>query len=159
MASCVVSGSFDPITLGHLDIIERASKVFDKVYAVILENPTKKPLFALKERLDMIKLAVGSNVISDYYNGYTVDYCAKVGADYIVRGIRDSGSVDYELEIDRINKTINNNIQTIFFVADERYKNISSTMVREQLAKSESISHLVPQRIIDIIGGYYGECK
>ena len=156
MKSCVVSGSYDPITKGHMDIITRASEIFDKVYVVMLINPEKSYLFNRQQRMNMLSEAVGGIAVADLYDGYTVDYCKSVGAKFIVRGIRDIESYKYEHRIDIINRQLNPYVSTIYFPANPTIKDISSTMIRDKLSKGEDISPYVPEGILDMIGEYYG---
>lgn len=157
MKKCIVSGSFDPITNGHMDIILRAKDIFDEVYVVMLINPEKTYFFTKEQRMNLISSAVHGIAIADFYDGYTVDYCENKGIIYIVRGIRDAASYEYEMRIDAINKQINPNISTIYLPANPDIKDISSTMIKEKLKKGEDISDYVPTCIVDMIGEYYGK--
>lgn len=157
MKKCLVSGSFDPITCGHMDLILQASEIFDIVYVVMLDNTEKSYCFTKQQRLDMLSKAVSHIAKVDYYGGYTVDYCRDNDIRYIIRGIRDVASYAYEHMIDEVNRSINPDIKTIYFPANANHKDISSTMIREKLSKGEDISEYVPKSIVEMIGEYYGE--
>lgn len=157
MSSCVVSGSFDPITNGHMDIILRAKEIFDTVYVVLLINPEKSYLFTREERMRLLSKALDGIAIADFYDGYTVDYCESKGVKHIVRGIRDIESYAYEHRIDMINREINPDISTVYLSANPKLKDISSTKIRQLLLNREDISGFVPDSIIGLIGEYYGK--
>jgi len=157
MRSCIVSGSFDPVTLGHIDIIKRASDIFDKVYAVMLINPEKTYMFTKEQRMEMLNAAVEGIATADFYGGYTVDYCLKNNIRYIVRGIRSVESYAYEHRIDTINRSINQDISTVYLPSRPELSYISSTLIREKIIKGEDISPFVPKEIIALIGEYYGK--
>lgn len=157
MRKCLVSGSFDPITLGHIDIIKRAGGIFDSIYAVMLINPEKEYLFTREQRIKMLELSVQGIAIADFYDGYTVDYCSNNGINYIVRGIRTTDSYAYEHKINEINKSLNPDIETIYIPSSPEYRHISSSLIREKLIKGEDVSPYVPAQIADIIGEYYGD--
>lgn len=114
----VCPGSFDPITNGHLDIIARGSRIFDKVYVCILNNARKKNLFTVEERLELIKEATKDydNVIVDTYNGLLVDYCKKVNAHVILRGLRAVSDFEYEMVITSMNRKLDDGIETFFML-------------------------------------------
>lgn len=157
MKACVVSGSFDPVTIGHMDIIRRAKEIFDRVYVVMLINPEKSYFFSLDQRMAMLRAAAGKIAIVDFYDGYTVDYCQSKGVKHIVRGIRDVESYPYENRINEINMSINPEISTVYFPSDPKLKEISSTLIRDTLSKGGDLSAYVPEEILKMIGEYYGK--
>lgn len=157
MKTCIVSGSYDPITIGHLDIIKRAKDIFDRVIVVMLINPEKSYCFTKEQRLSMLNKALDKIAKVDFYGGYTVDYCKAKGIKHIIRGIRNIEQYKYEYRIDQINKSINPEIETIYLPSKSELNHISSTLIREKLRNNEDISKLVPLEIIDMIGEYYGE--
>lgn len=147
----VVTGSFDPITEGHLDIIERASKLFDKLYVVAFINEKKHYLFSEEERLEMMTMATKhiDNVVCDFSAGFACDYCLKVGAICMVRGIRNIE--DYHYEKDLANENMNfKGIESIFLLA---HNDVNSADIREKLLKGESIEGLVPDCVNKYIKG------
>ncbi len=150
VSKIAVTGTFDPFTKGHKDLVIKALEDFDLVYVVVLNNPDKKAVYSLDDRLEMIKLSLaefGDRVIVDYYDGLTVDYCNKNGIKYILRGIRDDRDFAYEREMAKYNQE-NGGIETLFMNA---LNNISSTKVRENVLKEESVTDLVEEEIIPIL--------
>jgi pantetheine-phosphate adenylyltransferase len=142
----LIPGTFDPFTIGHLELVRVACALFDEVTVCILLNPEKKHLFNESERLAMIREAVKSfdNVHVDCDHGYTADYAAKIGADYIVRGIRNETDAKYELPMADFNRE-RTGVQTIFIPSPAELADVSSTRVREALNKGESADELLPQ--------------
>ncbi|WP_107037512.1 pantetheine-phosphate adenylyltransferase [Brumimicrobium mesophilum] len=130
--TAVFPGSFDPFTKGHECIIDKASKLFDEVIIAIGQNTSKNYLFDLEQRLEHIKsiFSENDNVIVDVYSGLTVEYCKKINADFIVRGLRDSKDFGYERSIAQMNFEISG-IESVFFMTDPEFTPINSTIVRE----------------------------
>ncbi|MBC1819036.1 pantetheine-phosphate adenylyltransferase [Listeria welshimeri] len=145
----VIPGTFDPITNGHLDIIERAAKIFDVLYVAVLNNSSKKPLFTVEERMEMIKQVTAHlpNVAVESASGLTVDYAAKRGATAIVRGLRAVSDFEYELQIASMNRTLNAEIETFFVMTNTKYSFLSSSMVKEVAQYQGDISELVPEMV------------
>ncbi|MBC1477796.1 pantetheine-phosphate adenylyltransferase [Listeria welshimeri] len=143
----VIPGTFDPITNGHLDIIERAAKIFDVLYVAVLNNSSKKPLFTVEERMEMIKQVTAHlpNVAVESASGLTVDYAAKRGATAIVRGLRAVSDFEYEMQIASMNRTLNAEIETFFVMTNTKYSFLSSSMVKEVAQYHGDISELVPE--------------
>ncbi|MBC1645435.1 pantetheine-phosphate adenylyltransferase [Listeria welshimeri] len=145
----VIPGTFDPITNGHLDIIERAAKIFDVLYVAVLNNSSKKPLFTVEERREMIKQVTAHlpNVAVESASGLTVDYAAKRGATAIVRGLRAVSDFEYEMQIASMNRTLNAEIETFFVMTNTKYSFLSSSMVKEVAQYQGDISELVPEMV------------
>jgi pantetheine-phosphate adenylyltransferase len=145
----IYPGSFDPITLGHLDIIERGSRLFEQVIVAVLRNPQKIPLFTVQERLDQIRLTTQhlSNVEVDGFDGLTVNYAQKRHAQVLLRGLRAISDFEVELQMAHTNKTISTQIETVFLATSNEYSFLSSSVVKEIARFGGSIDHLVPQQI------------
>ncbi|MBS9365507.1 pantetheine-phosphate adenylyltransferase [Listeria welshimeri] len=145
----VIPGTFDPITNGHLDIIERAAKIFDVLYVAVLNNSSKKPLFTVEERMEMIKQVTAHlpNVAVESASDLTVDYAAKRGATAIVRGLRAVSDFEYEMQIASMNRTLNAEIETFFVMTNTKYSFLSSSMVKEVAQYQGDISELVPEMV------------
>lgn len=143
----VIPGTFDPITNGHLDIIERAAKIFDVLYVSVLNNSSKKPLFNVEERMEMIKQVTAHlpNIQVESASGLTVDYAAMRGATAIVRGLRAVSDFEYEMQIASMNRTLNVAIETFFVMTNTKYSFLSSSMVKEVAQYQGDISELVPE--------------
>lgn len=147
--TAICPGSFDPITNGHLDIIKRASRIFEKVIVVVLPNAAKKENFTLEERVDFIKRSVRGidNVFVDCYDGLLAEYAKSHGAGIIVKGLRAVTDFEYEFQMALTNKKINCDIDTIFIPADEHNMYLSSSIVRQVAVMGGDISEFVPSDI------------
>ncbi len=156
MKSCLVTGSFDPFTLGHYDIVRRAAKLFEKVYVSILVNPLKKCIFSVDERLHIAKKSLESleNVKVVSYAGMTVELAKQLDVGYLVRGIRNGDDYLYEFEMAEYNR-LNGKVETISFFTDTRYDKISSTEVRLKLECGEDIRKLVCKDAAELIYALY----
>ncbi|MBS8263339.1 pantetheine-phosphate adenylyltransferase [Mesobacillus boroniphilus] len=145
----VCPGSFDPITLGHLDIITRAAKVFDELYVVVLNNSSKKPLFSVEERIELIEQVtkIIPNVKVDSFQGLLVDYAESVNANAIVRGLRAVSDFEYEMQITSMNRVLNDRIETFFIMTNNQYSFLSSSIVKEVAKYDGKISELVPREV------------
>lgn len=142
----VCSGSFDPITLGHLDIIKRGSQVFEKVIVGVLNNINKKPLFTVEERLEMLREATKDlpNVTVDSFDGLLIDYMKKVNAKVILRGLRAISDFEYEMQIAAMNRKLDEEIETFFIMTKNEYSFLSSSIVKEVAKYNGDVSGLVP---------------
>jgi len=149
LRTAVYPGSFDPITNGHLDIIKRASKIYDKVIVGVLNNRSKNPLFTPQERVDMIKGEVASfdNVEVASFSGLLVDFAREHNASVIVKGLRTVADFEYEFQMALLNKTLHEDIETIFMMTDSKYSYISSSMVKELAGFGGNLSGLVSPQI------------
>jgi pantetheine-phosphate adenylyltransferase len=142
----VFPGSFDPITNGHLDIVNRGLAVFDRVCLAILMNPEKQPFFSVQERVALIREAYRGNprVEVDTFSGLLVDYAASVGASVIIRGIRAISDFEYEFQMALMNRRLNPRIETVFMMPAESYSYVSSRLVKEVFQLGGRVSDLVP---------------
>lgn len=147
----IFAGSFDPITNGHIDIIERASKLFDKLIIGILINPNKKTMFTISERIELIKKSTEhiENIEVISFEGLLVDYCRKNDVSVLVRGIRSTADVEYELQMAHMNKELANEIETIILPTSTKYSYISSSLIKEVLSFDADIENLVPKCVLD----------
>lgn len=146
MNTAIYPGSFDPITNGHLDLIERGSRLVDKLIVAILKNEEKRVLFSIEERTEMLREAVGRfpNVEVASFNGLLVDFAAQSGAQVILRGIRAISDYEYELQMALMNRRLRPQIETVFLMSGEAYSFISSRLVKEVIGLGGNISGLVP---------------
>lgn len=146
----ICPGSFDPITFGHLDIIQRAAKVFDHVIVAVFNNQSKAPLFTVEERMAMLELVTADmpNVSIDSHGGLLVDYAREKGAQAIVRGLRAVSDFEYELQITSMNRKLNEDVETFFIMTNNQYSFLSSSMVKEVAKYKGNVSDLVP-KVVD----------
>ncbi len=153
MKIAVYPGSFDPITNGHLDIIKRASKVFDKVIVSVLTNSSKHPCFDMEERKSLIQRVTGElpNVEVDCFEGLLVNYVRKKGAHVIIKGLRAISDFEYEFQMALANTKIAPDIETLFMMTNQEYSYLSSSIVRELAALGGSLDGLVPEEIMEDI--------
>ena len=145
----IYPGTFDPITNGHLDIIKRALKLFDKVIVAIGENPAKKPLFTKEERLNLVKEAIKEFLDEDRvevatFSGLLVEFAKKCGADVIVRGLRAVSDFEYEMQLALMNRKLSNSIDTIFLLPSLKWIFLSSSIIKEAAKLGGNIEDLVP---------------
>ena len=154
MSLAICPGSFDPITLGHLNIIRRSSKIFDKVIVCIMYNSTKtKPMFTLEERVAMVQKVVERfpNVEVATSDGLLAEYAKQFYKPVIVKGLRAASDFEYEFQMNLINKKINPELETMFLTASEKYTFLSSSVVREMASYGADLTGFVPYEIIDEI--------
>ena len=157
----ICPGSFDPITFGHLDIIQRGANVFDEVYVVIVNNSAKNSLFTVEERLELITEATAHmpNVKVDFYQGLTVDYAESVSANAIIRGLRATSDFEYEMQGTSMNRFLNNKIESFFIMTKNQYSFLSSSIVKEVAKYGGDISELVPPVVQKALAKKYEEQK
>lgn len=141
----VVPGSFDPITNGHVDIIERSSRIFEEVYVVILDNSSKIPLFSTEERKELVRKSTAhlSNVKIDTFNGLLVEYAKMVNASVMVRGLRAVSDFEYEMQITLMNRFLDESIETFFMMTQRKYSFLSSSIVKEVAKYNGNVTELV----------------
>lgn len=147
----VFPGSFDPITVGHLDIVQRAVLLFDEIVIAVGENSSKKYMFSLEERQKHIAKAFENykSVRQTTYSGLTVDFCKSIGAKYILRGMRSEHDFEFERSIALMNKAMQDELETVFLVSAAKYTAVSSTIVRDILRNGGDASQFVPNGILD----------
>ena len=145
----IYPGSFDPLTNGHLDLIERGSKIFDELVVAILRNSEKEPLFDVSERREMLTEATASwqNVRIDTFSGLLVDYVIQQKANAVLRGIRAISDYEYELQMALMNRKLNASVETIFMMPAEAYSYLSSRLVKEVFRLGGSVRDLVPAEV------------
>jgi pantetheine-phosphate adenylyltransferase len=145
----IYPGTFDPPTNGHLDLIERGSKVFDELIVAILRNPEKDPLFSVSDRRKMLEAMTADfpNVTVDTFDGLTVDYAISVGATAVLRGIRAISDYEYELQMALMNRKLQPGLETVFMMPAEKYSYLSSRLVREIAQLGGAIDCLVPELV------------
>ena len=145
----IYPGSFDPITNGHLDLIQRGSRLFDRLIVSILRNETKSPLFSVEERMEMLREVVKgyANVEVDSFNGLLVDYAAARSATVLLRGIRAISDYEYELQTALMNRRLRPGLETVFLLSNEAYSFISSRLIKEVFGLGGDISGLVPSSV------------
>ncbi len=153
----VFPGSFDPITIGHVEIVKRALPLFDQIYVAIGVNSQKKYLFSLEQRIEWLKTVFGNEpkVIVDHFENLTAHYCLRIGAKYLIRGLRNASDFDYEKTISQLNSIVGNGIDTIFLISEPHYSHISSTIVREIIIGGGDATPFLPAEVkIEILKGF-----
>ncbi len=157
--TAVYPGSFDPLTLGHVDIIERGSALFDKIVVAVLRNIEKSPVFTLEERIEMIQEAFKDrpNVEADSFSGLLVDYTKSKGASAIVRGVRAISDFEYEFQMALMNRRLAPSIETVFMMPAEEYSYVSSRLVKEVAELGGSVTGLVPPGVERRLKKRFGE--
>ncbi len=151
MNTVVYPGSFDPVTVGHMDLIRRAAGIFDHVVVGVLINSEKKtPLFSLEERVIMLKDACGdlSNVSIESFDGLLIDFVRDKGSNTIIRGLRELMDFEMELQMAQVNRLASGGIETIFLPTDPRYSNVSSSVVREYARYKVALPEFVPENVL-----------
>ncbi|MFH8385580.1 pantetheine-phosphate adenylyltransferase [Kitasatospora sp. NPDC018058] len=148
MRRAVCPGSFDPIHNGHLDIIERASKLYDVVHVAVLVNPNKQGMFSIEERIGLIEEVAADfgNVVVESHQGLLVDYCRERGIPAIIKGLRAVSDFDYELQMAHMNHGLTG-VETLFLPTSPTYSFLSSTLVKEVASYGGDVSHLLPETV------------
>jgi len=145
----VYAGSFDPVTNGHLDIAKRAALIFDKLVIGVYDRPSKNLLFSVEERVNLAKKSVAHipNITVEPYSGLTVEFCKKVGANVMVRGLRASADFEYEFEIAMMNRKLSPELELVCFMSNLQYQFLSSSMLKEVTQLGGNIDSLVPAHV------------
>jgi pantetheine-phosphate adenylyltransferase len=158
MKIAIYPGSFDPVTLGHLDIAERGAKVFDKVIVAVMVNPHKNPLFTIEERKELIREAVSHlpNVEVDSFPGLLVNYARAKGAEVIIKGLRAVSDFESELQMASLNRLMYEGAETLFIPTNHKYSYLSSSIVKEIARHGGPISELVPPNVERALREKYG---
>jgi pantetheine-phosphate adenylyltransferase len=153
----IYPGSFDPITLGHLDIIQRGSQLFDRVIVAVLCNPGKQPLFSVEKRVEQIRACTChvTNIEVDSFSGLTVEYAKLRNANVLLRGLRVLSDFEKELQMSHTNQTLWDGIETVFLATTKEYSFLSSSIVKEIAKFGGNITHLVPENVASDIYLYY----
>ena len=153
MRIALFPGTFDPVTFGHIDIIERALPLFDKLYIGIGVNSNKKPMFTAEQRMDWLKEIFKNEpkISSVVYEGLTVDCCQRIDAGYILRGIRYVSDFEYEKAIADMNRSLDNRIETVFLTCLPKFTSVASTLVRDVLRYGGDVSQFVPAAVLKSI--------
>lgn len=157
MKSCIYAGSFDPVTFGHIDVIERALKIFDEVFVAVGENESKTPFIPIEKRVSLIEKLFENDdrvkVLS--YSSLTVDLCKRLNVNVLLRGIRGERDFAYEKDLERINKALSKDIETVYIFADEKFSHISSSAAREIYSFGGDLKSFVP----DVVEEYLTKRK
>ena len=162
----IYPGSFDPLTNGHRNVIERGVKVFDTVVVAVAHNTSKKTIFTLEERVEILNEIFGDreDVKIDYFEGLLVDYVKKMGTNVVLRGMRTVSDFEYELQMALANKSLSQELETVFMVTDSEFSHISSSVIREVVSLGGSAEKMVPEgraeatlrctAIVDLLSNY-----
>lgn len=155
----VYPGTFDPVTNGHLDLVERSLTIFDQVIIAVAENPKKAPLFSLTERLSLFRAVTAkfNNIVIEGFDGLLVDYVKKKKAVAIIRGLRAVSDFEYEMQMALMNRRLDNTIETVFLMPSEEYSFITSTIVREAASYGGDVSSLVPTVVVEELKRKFGK--
>lgn len=145
----IYPGTFDPVTNGHIDIIKRASELFDKIIVAVAPNPPKNPIFSVEERVDFIKQATmgWKNLEIEYFDNLLTDYAKHRGANVIIKGLRAISDFDFELQMGLMNRNLNKSLETIFMIPSEEYSFLSSRIVKEIASFQGDIKSFVPTSV------------
>lgn len=149
MRVAIYPGTFDPVTNGHLDVIERAINLFDQVVIAVAVDNNKKTLFNLDERMELMHAVTGDmkNVVVESFDGLTVDFCRKKGAVAIIRGLRAVSDFDYEFQMALMNRKLDREVDTVFLMTDQKYSYISSSIIKQIAQLGGCIKGLVPEEV------------
>lgn len=159
MRTAIYAGSFDPITYGHIDVLERAIDLFDRVIITVARNSAKRALFSTAERVDLVTEAVrGYPTVSvDEFDGLLVDYARAKGAVALVRGLRAISDFEYEFQMSLMNRKLEERLVTVFLMPHEKYTYLNSSIVRELAALRRDCSEFVPPRVVEALRKRFGE--
>ena len=159
MTTALYPGSFDPVTLGHLDILDRSASIFERVVIAVLENPTKEPIFSAAERVQMIRESLGERrgIEVGTFNGLTTDYARQVGAGVIVKGLRAVSDFESEFQQALMNRRLYPEVTTVFIPTSLRYLFLSSSLIKELSAFGGDISEFVPAPVARRLEDRFGQ--
>jgi len=159
LTRAIYPGSFDPVTKGHLDIIDRTSKIMDHLTVAVLENPRKVATYDIEQRLEMLNRVTKpyANVDVEYYKGLLIDYTRQKKINIIVKGLRAISDFEFEFQMALVNQKLDPSIETMFMMTNSKYSFLSSSIVKEIAALDGDISHLVPPEVHDIIVSEFGK--
>ncbi len=154
MKKVIYPGTFDPVTFGHIDIVKRAVDLFDEVVVTVAINPSKKPLFTTEERVEMLRESLDefkAKVVIDSFDGLLVEHAKQVGAQAIIRGLRQISDFEFEFQMALMNRKLSGDITTIFLMPHERYTYLNSTVIRNLASLHADVSSFVPQNVHDAL--------
>ncbi len=159
MSTAICPGSFDPITLGHLDIIERSTYIYDKVVVAVGETPNKKAIFTLAERVEMVEEAVSGfgRVVVGSFESLLVDFAKERNAKIIVKGLRAISDFEHEFQMAHLNKKLDNSLETVFMMASPEYMFLSSSAVKEIAAFGGDVTGLVPRNVTQLLASKFSQ--
>jgi len=159
MVTAAYCGSFDPVTNGHLDIVARASKLFDKVIVGVYATPSKRLLFTTEERVDLFKQSISKmqNVEVLTYTGLTVDFAKEVSASTLVRGLRTGSDFENEFEMALMNKRLNSALESVFFITDHAYQFLSSSLMKEVASLGGDVASFCPPHVLSALNDKYSQ--
>ena len=155
----VYPGTFDPVTNGHIDLVERSLRIFGEVIVAVAENPKKAPLFPLEERIAMLRTVTANykNVSIEGFDGLLVDYVRKKSAVAIIRGLRAVSDFEYEMQMALMNRRLDSNIETVFLMPNVEYSFITSTIVKEAASYGGDVSSLAPRVVVEKLKKKFGK--
>ena len=158
MRTVIYPGSFDPFTNGHLDLVQRAAKLFDRVIVAVARNETKGPLFAVEERLDLVRQSIKSlpNVSAEVFDGLLVDYVERRGGQAVIRGLRAVSDFEFEFQLALMNRKLNEHVETIFMMPKDTYTFLSSRIVKEIARLGGDVSAFVPPQTVAMLRRKFG---
>lgn len=158
MKIAVYPGTFDPITNGHIDIIQRGLRIFDKIIVTVAVNPGKSPLFSLEDRIEMIEQSIGTveNVEVAQFHGLIAEYLKSVNAIAMIRGLRAISDFEYEFQMSLMNRKLNEEVETVFLMPAQEYIHLNSTIIKEVASFNGDISEYVPKNVEDKLNEKYG---
>jgi pantetheine-phosphate adenylyltransferase len=161
MRTAIYPGSFDPLTNGHLDLVQRATKLFDHVVVAVARSESKNPLFTLPERLALVEQAVKKipNVTAESFDGLLVDYVEKRGGQAVIRGLRAVSDFEFEFQLALMNRKLNERVETIFMMPKETYTFLSSRIIKEVARLRGDISAFVPPHVSDALAKKLGTMR
>jgi pantetheine-phosphate adenylyltransferase len=157
MGKAIYPGSFDPVTLGHLDIIKRTSAIMEHLLVAVLDNPRKQAVFTLDERVEMLRRSTASfkNVSVDFFQGLLIDYSKMKNIPIIIKGLRAISDFEFEFQMALVNRKLNPNMETVFIMTNSKYSYLSSSIVREVASFGGEICDLVPREVYDMVKGKF----